>query len=215
MTEAGRVDDRTRLVRRLERSGHCERNSTARAMRSVPRHEFVPRDRRERAYADRPLPIGEGQTISAPHMVSMMTDLLELESGERVLEVGTGCGYHAAVTAEVVGAPSVYSVEVSRQLADETGARLERLGYGEISIRVGDGADGWPAHGPYDACYLTCASSAIPPAIVEQVRPGGRVLAPIGGVSQELVLATVGTHSIVDRSSHGAVRFVPMRRGTE
>ena len=139
-------------------------------MLAVPRHEFVPENRRGSAYEDRPLPIGEGQTISAPHMVAMMTDLLALDPGERVLEIGTGCGYHAAVTAEIVD--GLRSVEYHEPLAVVARERLARLGY-EVDIRVGDGHEGWPEGAPYDAAYLTCAAPEIPAAVVRQVRPGG------------------------------------------
>lgn len=213
MTDDAHAAERDRLVDRLERTGHCVRPSTSAAMRAVPRHAFVPERQRDAAYEDRPLPIGDGQTISAPHMVAMMVDLLELEPGDRVLEVGTGCGYHAAVTAEVVGPEHLYSVEVSPRLAEEARRRLGALGYGAISIRVGDGGEGWPEHAPYDASYLTCATPDIPPAIVAQVRDGGRVLCPVGDYVQELVLATVDADGIADREHHGGVRFVSMRDG--
>ncbi|MFB6296121.1 MAG: protein-L-isoaspartate(D-aspartate) O-methyltransferase [Halobacteriales archaeon] len=201
---------REEMVDRL--AGRIDRPSTAEAMRAVPRHEFVPENRRSRAHEDRPLPIGEGQTISAPHMVAMMLDRLELEPGERVLEIGTGCGYHAAVTAEVVGAEHVYSVEYEPGLAERARRTLERLGYGEVSVRPGDGHEGWPEHAPYDAAYLTCAAPDFPDAVVEQVRDGGRLLAPIGDGRQRLVSAEKREGGL-DRSTHGGVRFVPMRGG--
>lgn len=203
--------ERGRMVDRLEERGYCSRRSTAEAIRTVPRHAFIPEDRRHEAYADRPLPIGDGQTISAPHMVATMVDLLALNRGNRVLEIGTGCGYHAAVTAEVVGPTNVYTVEVSEPLATAARERLRDLGYGDIVVHVGDGAEGLPAHAPYDASYLTCASADIPAAIIEQVNPGGRIVAPIGSVVQELVLATVNEDGSVDQEYHGGVRFVQMR----
>lgn len=199
------------MVDRLASAGRIERDSTAKAMRAVPRHAFVPEERRSAAYQDRPLPIGQGQTISAPHMVANMVDLLALEPGERVLEIGTGCGYHAAVTAEVVGAANVYSIEVSPDLADEAHDRLAALGYGDISIAVGDGGDGWSEKAPFDAIYLTCATPSIPETLLEQVRLGGRLLAPVGSYHQELVLVTVDTDGMRHRERHGGVRFVPMR----
>ncbi|WP_327053194.1 protein-L-isoaspartate(D-aspartate) O-methyltransferase [Halomicrococcus gelatinilyticus] len=202
---------RTALVADLARRGRVERDSTRDALEAVPRHEFVPENRRENAYADQPFPIGEGQTVSAPHMVAEMVDLLALDPGDRVLEIGTGCGYHAAVTAEVVGAENVYSVEYHERLAEETGERLDRLGYGDVSIRVGDGRDGWPAHAPYDAAYLTCAAPAFPDAVVEQVRPGGTVLAPLGDGRQRLVSARRRADGALDREEHGMVRFVRMQ----
>jgi len=201
---------RRELVDRLIEEGHVDRPVTERAMRAVPRHEFVPAERREAAYRDRPLPIGEGQTISAPHMVATMTDLLAPADGDRVLEIGTGCGYHAAVTSEAVGSGTVYSVEVEPALARAARDRLDRLGY-DVRVRVGDGDAGWPEHAPYDGAYLTCAPESVPEAVVEQVRPGGRVVAPVGRGRQRLVRLTRRADGGTDRETHGAVRFVPMR----
>ncbi|MFB6298907.1 MAG: protein-L-isoaspartate(D-aspartate) O-methyltransferase [Halobacteriales archaeon] len=202
---------RDRMVDRL--AGRIDRDATEQAMRAVPRHEFVPEHRRDEAYADRPLPIGNDQTISAPHMVAEMVDRLALEPGEDVLEIGTGCGYHAAVTAEVVGDDHVYSVEYHRELAEQARDRLERLGYDGISIRVGDGHAGWPEHAPYDAIYLTCAAREFPSALIEQIRVGGRLLGPLGRRRQQLVLAEKRPDGSLDRSKHGYVRFVPMQSG--
>lgn len=202
---------RDELVDRLVRTGRVSRESTAAAMRAVPRHEFVSADRRGEAYQDRPLPIGHGQTISAPHMVAMMVDILELEPGDRVLEIGTGCGYHAAVTAEVVGPENVHSVEVSPSLAAEARDRLETLGYGDVEVKVADGSEGWPTHAPYDAIYLTCATPDIPDPLFEQVRPGGKILAPVGDRVQELIQVTVNADGSLTHDRHGGVRFVQMR----
>jgi protein-L-isoaspartate(D-aspartate) O-methyltransferase len=203
---------RDRLVDRLVANGSVERESTAAALRAVPRHEFVPEERRGSAYADRPLPIGEGQTVSAPHMVAAMTDELALARGDRVLEVGTGCGYHAAVTAEVVGDGNVYSVEYEPALAEGARETLARLGY-DVAVRTGDGHEGWPDHAPYDAAYLTCAPAEVPDAVVEQVRPGGRVVAPVGEGRQRLVVLHRRADGGLDREDRGGVRFVPMRGG--
>lgn len=226
-TDADRAADRDRMVDRLVSAGRIERESTERALRAVPRHEFVPEGRRDAAYADRPLPIGGGQTISAPHMVAAMCDRLALQPGEEVLEIGTGCGYHAAVTAEIVGSegrsPSgsaaephddehVYSVEYDRELAESTRDRLARLGY-DVHLRVGDGHAGWAEHAPYDAAYLTCAASDFPATVVEQVRPGGRLLGPLGGQVQTLVLGRKREDGTLDETEYGGVRFVPMRGG--
>jgi protein-L-isoaspartate(D-aspartate) O-methyltransferase len=200
--------EREQMVSRLDRKGRIERESTSEALRTVPRHEFVPDERRSAAYDDRPLPIGEGQTISAPHMVAMMTDLLALDAGDRVLEIGTGCGYHAAVTAEAGG--EVNSVEFYEPLAEDARERLSRLGYA-VDVRAGDGHEGWPDHAPYDAAYLTCAAPEIPDAVAEQVRPGGRIVAPIGERRQTLVRATRRADGGFDREQHGGVRFVSMQ----
>ena len=185
--------------------------ATLEAMRAVPRHEFVPEGKRQAAYDDTPLPIGEGQTISAPHMVAVMTDLLKLQPGDDVLEIGTGCGYHAAVTAEVVGAEHVYSVEYHDRLAEQARETLADLGYGGVSIRAGDGKEGWPEHAPYDRAYLTCAADEFPQSVVEQVRPSGILLGPIGSRQQILVLARRRADGSLDREEHGRVRFVPLQ----
>lgn len=201
---------RNRMVDRLVSSGRITRDETARAMRVVPRHEFVPAKHREESYADRPLGIGEGQTISAPHMVAMMTDLLAPEIGQRILEIGTGCGYHAAVTAEIVGAENVYSVEFHESLAEKARDVLDRTGYGAITVTVGDGNNGWPEYAPYDGAYLTCAPTTIPETVIEQV-VDGVVVAPEGRTRQELIRLTRFEGETTKRDVHGAVRFVRMR----
>ncbi|QDX39966.1 protein-L-isoaspartate(D-aspartate) O-methyltransferase [Salarchaeum sp. JOR-1] len=182
------------------------------AIREVPRHEFVPDAQREDAYADRPLPIGDGQTVSAPHMVAAMCDRLTLRDGEQTLEIGTGCGYHAAVTAELVGPENVYSVEYLKSLAETARENLDRTGYGAISVRQGDGHDGWSDHAPYDAAYLTCATPSLPAAVIDQLRDGGRVLAPVGDVSQTLVYGEKHDDTL-DREFLTGVRFVRMQGG--
>ena len=199
---------RERLVARLDEQGHIERDTTREALLSVPRHEFVPENRRADAYDDRPLPIGADQTISAPHMVAIMTDLLAPEADDSILEIGTGCGYHAAVTAAIAG--DVKSIEYHASLAESARERLSELGY-TVDVRVGDGHDGWPEHAPYDGAYLTCAAPEIPEAVVEQVRPGGAIVAPIGTHRQTLVCARRRADGSLDRTEHGGVRFVPMQ----
>jgi protein-L-isoaspartate(D-aspartate) O-methyltransferase len=203
-------DERGALVSQLQTRENLS-PETAAALRAVPRHEFVDESRRDSAYEDRPLPIGNGQTISAPHMVAIMTDLLELQPGMRVLEIGTGCGYHAAITAEIVGPEYVYSVEYEPELADQARETLEQMGYGGISIRTGDGREGWPEHAPFDRAYLTCAASEFPSAVADQVRTGGVVLGPIGDHRQTLVRAYKQADGVLDREKHGGVRFVPLR----
>lgn len=211
-SDAGFEAARGRLVDSLVDDGRIERPSTIDALRAVPRHEFVPEERRAEAYADRPLPIGFGATISAPHIVGVMCDLLAVGPGDRVLEIGTGCGYHAAVTAEIVGDGNVYSVEYVEELAEAARGRLDRLGYGGVSVRAGDGRAGWPEHAPYDAVYLTCAPSELPAAATDQLRVGGRAVAPVGTTTQTLV-EVVRTEAGLDRRTHGGVRFVEMNGG--
>ncbi len=205
-----RASERRALVDRLrDRLDVSER--TLAAIGSVPRHEFVPARLRSRAYDDRPLPIGHDQTVSAPHMVAMMVDLLEVGPGDRVFEVGTGCGYHAAVVAEIVGAGNVYSVEYVPALAESARERLRRLGY-EVTVRAGDGRQAFEDETPFDAAYLTCAApDGIPDPIVDRVRAGGRVVGPVAdGAGQRLVRLRV-TADGVEREDRGGVRFVPMR----
>lgn len=208
-----RTDERRKLVERLERRGHVESERTLDALRAVPRHEFVPEGSRRSAYADRPLSIGRGQTISAPHMVGMMADLLDPDPTDRVLEIGTGCGYHAAVTAELLEEGHVYSVEYEPELAERARETLEELGYDNVSVRTGDGHEGWPDHAPYDGAYLTCAPTSVPDAVREQVGPGGAVVAPVGRGRQRLVTVEKNPDGTVDRTDHGGVRFVTMSGG--
>lgn len=148
------------------------------AMARVPRHRFVPAAYQAVAYADRALPIGWGQSISQPFIVALMTSLLRLEHGHRVLEVGTGSGYQAAVLAELT--PHVFSVELVPELAAAAAARLRQLGYDRVRIRVGDGWKGWPEEAPFDAMVVTAAPERIPPALVQQLKPGGRMVIPVG-----------------------------------
>ncbi|WP_418281411.1 protein-L-isoaspartate(D-aspartate) O-methyltransferase [Halorubrum sp. DTA98] len=202
---------RRRLIERLRRRTDVSDRTLA-ALESVPRHEFVPDRLRSAAYADRPLPIGHDQTISAPHMVAIMTDLLDVDEGDRVLEIGTGCGYHAAVVSEVVGPETVYSVEYVPELAADARRRFDRLGY-DVSVHVGDGREGLPSEAPFDATYLTCAAAdGVPDPLLADTCVGGRIVAPIGGGrSQRLVRLTVREGGDVDREDHGGVRFVPLQ----
>lgn len=201
---------RNRLVDRLDKRESLS-EQTLEAIRAVPRHEFVPESKRESAYEDTPLPIGNGQTISAPHMVAIMTELLDLSVGDHVLEIGTGCGYHAAVTAEVVGPENVYSIEYHGELAERARGTLSSVGYSGVHIRAGDGRSGWPEYAPYDRCYLTCAAQSFPDTLREQVRTGGVLLGPIGDRRQVLVRVRVRQDGSLDRAEHGHVRFVPLQ----
>ena len=148
------------------------------AMKTVPRHEFVPESQRQKAYENRPLPIGRGQTISQPYIVALMTDLLEPQPGHRVLEIGTGSGYQAAILSRLVS--QVYSMEIIAELANESRQRVQRLGYENITIRALDGYNGWPDEAPFDSIIVTAAISHIPPPLVTQLKPGGRMVIPVG-----------------------------------
>lgn len=182
------------------------------AMGRVPRHEFIPAGERGEAYEDWPLPIGYGQTISQPYIVAFMTAALELKPGDRVLEVGTGSGYQAAVLAGLVA--EVYTIEIVEPLARRAEADLRRLGYGNVKVRAGDGHRGWPEAAPFDAIIVTCAPEDVPRALVEQLRPGGRMIIPVGSQwgAQELYLLK-RTATGMRRQAVLPVRFVPMVGG--
>jgi len=180
------------------------------AMAKVPRHELVPADQKAIAYANRPLPIGLGQTISQPFIVALMTDLMEVKPGDRVLEIGTGSGYQAAVLAEL--AATVYTVEIVESLAREAAGRLNQLGYRNVVAKVGDGYQGWPEHAPFDAIMVTAAPREVPQPLIEQLKPGGRLVVPVGGQAsgQALLLIEKKSDGTVMRRNILAVSFVPL-----
>ena len=180
------------------------------AMAKVPRHDFVPADQKAAAYANRPLPIGLGQTISQPFIVALMTDLMEVKPGDRVLEIGTGSGYQAAVLAELAG--TVYTVEIVEPLAREAAGRLKQLGYRNVVAKSGDGYQGWPEHAPFDAIMVTAAPREVPQPLIEQLKPGGRLVVPVGrqATGQELLLIEKKPDGTVARRNILAVRFVPL-----
>ena len=183
------------------------------AMGKVERHQLVPPAQRADAYRNHPLPIGQGQTISQPYIVALSTDLVAPQPGHVVLEVGTGSGYQAAVLAELVS--TVYSVELLPGLAAAAEKNLRELSYRNIEIRVGDGYQGWAEKGPFDAIVVTAAAPSIPPALVEQLKPGGRMVIPVGpsGAVQDLVLLTKDADGKVQHKRVLQVRFVPLVPG--
>ena len=187
--------------------------ATLRAMRDVPRHELVPANLRDEAYENHPLPIGLGQTISQPYIVGYMTEVVRPRPGMRVLEVGTGSGYQAAVLA-ATGA-EVYTIEIFRALADTARSRLARLGYDNVTVRHGDGHDGWPEKAPFDAIVVTAAASHIPPALPRQLKPGGRMVIPVGSVygAQYLILVEKDAKGKLRTRNLLPVAFVPMLSG--
>ena len=204
-------------VRRLVADTQVETGRAAlapevmRALEDVPRHEFVPPERKSRAYENRPLPIGYGQTISQPYIVALMTDLLEVGPGSVVLEVGTGSGYQAAVLAEL--GVRVFSVEIIPPLAESAARRLERLGYRDVALKLGDGYYGWPEHAPFDAIIVTAAAGHVPPPLVQQLAVDGRMVIPVGPrfAVQHLLLVEKGVEEgEVFARSILPVRFVPL-----
>ena len=203
--------DVRRTARYLGRSRLDDR--VLEAIGRVPRHELVPDDQRRHAYENRPLPIGYGQTISQPYIVAIMTDLIEPEAGDVVLEVGTGSGYQAAVLAEVAG--TVCSLEIIPQLASRARRDLDRLGYGSVRSRKGDGYYGWPECGPFDGIVVTAGASHVPPPLIEQLKPGGRLVIPVGSrfLTQQLLLVEKDDQGSVTTRQVLPVRFVPLTGG--
>ena len=182
------------------------------AMAKVPRHRFVPAPYRSMAYVNRPLPIGHGQTISQPYIVALMTDLLDLRPADSVLEIGTGSGYQAAILSEIV--QQVYTIEIIESVGKNAADLLRELGYKNVETRIGDGYDGWPEHAPFDAIIVTAAAPRIPPALIDQLKPGGRMLIPVGAAYDVQfldVLVKQADGSVLTRRSL-PVRFVPLTR---
>lgn len=182
------------------------------AMGKVPREKFVSASLQKEAYTNRPLPIGYGQTISQPYIVALMTDLLELEKGQRVLEIGTGSGYQAAVLAEIT--PQVFTIEIIPALAESARARLRKLGYDTVQVKTGDGYFGWKEHAPFDAIIVTAAAGQIPPPLLQQLKPGGRMVIPIGTPfsTQQLMLITKDNAGKLTNRQILPVQFVPFKR---
>lgn len=202
---------RERMVKYQIEGEGIRHKATLDAMRKVPRHLFVPSDLRAYAYDDGPLPIGYDQTISQPYMVAYMTETIRPSKGMKVLEIGTGSGYQAAVLAEIVD--SVFTIEIVEPLGKQSSALLKKLGYKNVKVRIGDGFVGWPEHGPYDAIIVTAAAKDIPPPLAAQLKEGGRLVIPIGspGSVQILVLAT-RVNGKLKQQNLLPVRFVPFTR---
>jgi len=180
------------------------------SMRTVKRHELVPTSERRYSYENRPLPIGYGQTISQPYIVALMTELIDVDTDAVVLEVGTGSGYQAAILAELVD--HVYTIEIIPALAIRAKQDLERLGYENVTAKLGDGYYGWKEHAPFDAIVVTAAASHVPPPLIEQLKPGGRMVIPVGQrfMTQTLLLLEKTEKGEVITRQYGAVRFVPL-----
>ncbi len=198
---------RRSMVERLRQRGITQPEVLA-AMEKVPRHLFVPESLRAQAYADEVLPLGPGRTIYEPHVVALMTSLLDLQKGDKVLEVGTGSGYHTAVLARL--AREVYSVEIVGLVASQASQRLRALGYHNIQIRVGDGYQGWSEKGPFDAILLAIAPPHIPEPLINQLRVGGRMVVPVGGLFQDLLVITKTANGLQKRTVI-PVKLEPMK----
>jgi protein-L-isoaspartate(D-aspartate) O-methyltransferase len=204
-----RLEERMEMVDyQIRRRGVTDQDVLA-AMERVPRHEFVPADYKSQAYADHPLPIGYGQTISQPYIVALMTELLALHESDRVLEIGTGSGYQAAILAEIVA--EVYTVEIVEPLAREAQQRLERLGYRNVHVLPADGYYGWSEHAPYDAIIVTCAPDHIPQPLVQQLKDGGKLVIPVGPPGgYQTLWQVIRQGSEVQKRNVTGVLFVPL-----
>ena len=202
------VEARQRMVEDDLRSRDITDPKVLEVMGRIARHRFVPERLADSAYADHPLPIGHNQTISQPYIVALMTQLAECKPQSRVLDIGTGSGYQAAVLGELC--KEVYSIEILKPLAEEAGKRLKALGYKNIEVRHGDGYRGWPEHAPFDVIIVAAAPPEVPPPLVEQLSPGGRLVLPVGRFFQQLVVIEKDKDGTVRRKPNIPVRFVPM-----
>lgn len=207
-----RLEERRQMVSLIRDRYGLEDPKVLRAIENVPRHWFVPAGQQRYAYDDRPLPIGHNQTISQPFIVAYMTYLLGLDKDKKVLEIGTGSGYQAAVLNEFT--PHVYTIEILEPLGKEARSRFDRYGYTTITAKIGDGYEGWAEHAPFDTIIVTCAPDNIPKPLIEQLKPGGRMVIPVGSVFsiQELVMVNKDDKGKITKRSLMAVRFVPMLR---
>lgn len=223
LAEEARIEERAAMTAGIEAHARLApqavKNSAIdaavlQAMRTIPRHEFVSENVRPHAYEDRPLPIGYGQTISQPFIVALMTDLLDLQPGDKVLEIGTGSGYQAAVLSPL--AKRVYSIEIVPELGKRAGEVLRRLGFANVETKIADGYYGWPEKAPFDAIVVTAAASHIPPPLLEQLKPGGRMVIPIGGPfsAQQLMVVEKKPGGGTTTRQLLPVQFVPFTGGT-
>jgi protein-L-isoaspartate(D-aspartate) O-methyltransferase len=203
---AGR--QRQRMVKDQVRARGVSDPRVLAAMEQVPRHLFVPEDLRDRAYSDRPLPIGSGQTISQPYIVGLMTELLGLKPGAKVLEIGTGSGYQSAVLSRL--ASQVYTIEILPELGEQASRTLARLGYSNVHVRIGDGYQGWPDKKPFDAIVVTAAPPYVPQPLLDQLAVGGRLVLPVGDLWQDLTVYTKRKDGSFEKKNVLPVRFVPM-----
>ncbi len=198
------------ILDRLKEEGYIKSDKVYKALLKVPREMFIPDDVKNYAYVDAPLPIGYGQTISAIHMVAMMCENLDLQEGDKVLEVGSGCGYHAAVVSEIVGKDGlVVSIERIPELAEMARNNLKKLGYDNVIVICGDGTLGCPEYAPYDKIYITASGPQVPKPLINQLKDGGKLIMPVGNYLQELILLEKKDGKIIEKKL-GSVAFVPL-----
>ncbi len=209
------AEARERMVREQIEERGVRNPDVLRVMRQTPRHLFIPERLRSQAYEDHPVPIGYGQTISQPYIVALMTELLEPHKDAKVLEIGTGSGYQAAVLAPLVR--HVYTIEIVRELAESAAALLKRLGYDNVTVRWGDGYQGWPEEAPFDRIIVTAAPPEVPKALLDQLKPGGKLVAPVGSsiFGQDLIVIDKTRDGKIRRRSVLPVVFVPMVKGKQ
>jgi protein-L-isoaspartate(D-aspartate) O-methyltransferase len=213
VTAGDYATQRDRMVREQIAARGVDDERVLNAMRSVPRHEFISEKYRTEAYDDHPLPIGYDQTISQPYVVALMTAQLRPQPGQRVLEIGTGSGYQAAVLSGLVA--EVYSIEIVEPLAKSAEATLQRLGYKNVHVKAGDGYKGWPEHAPFDSIIVTCAPDHVPQPLVDQLKEGGRMVIPVGPPAAQELYVLNKSNGQLRQSVLIDVRFVPMQRAKQ
>jgi len=205
-------EKRNDLVDKLIKRGYIKSDLAEKAMRNVPRHLFVPEDMIEMAYVDSPQPIGQGQTISAPHMVSIMIEALEVKPGQKILEIGGGMGYHAAVLGEMVGDEGeVYSVEYLKSLAKSGRKKLRKAGIDNVHIMIGDGSSGYKDKAPYDRISVACGAPSIPEPMINQLKENGKILIPVGGRMYQNLIKGTKKGTSLEKENLGGVLFVPLK----
>ena len=210
-TDTEYQEQRQEMVKTLQTWGYIKTDKVAEAMTTVQRHRFLPEDQKTHAYEDRPLPVGKNQTISAPHMVAIMTEALELKGDEKVLEIGAGTGYHSAVVAHIVKEGYVYTIEKIEELAQKARENIEKTGYTNTKVITGDGTQGYQKKAPYDRISVTASAPDIPPPLIEQLKPGGQMLIPIGPrYHQNLIKITKTQKGEIKKKNLGGCVFVPL-----
>ncbi len=205
------MKEREKLIDGLIQRGYLSTSRVIKAMRTIPREIFVPEWEKEHAYLDTPLEIGKGQTISAPHMVAIMCEALDLNEGQKILEIGSGSGYHAAIVSKIIGRGKIYSIERFHSLVKKAKENLNEAGIKNVMIIEGDGSIGLPKYSPYDRIYVTCAAPSIPQPLIDQLKKGGKLLIPVGEVFSRLIL--LEKNEKIRRKDLGGCAFVPLIKG--